>query len=81
MEDLIKYHRKSEIDLVDLKIAQPILKYEIATNGRVIYEKEQGLFDKYSLFYIKHYYELKSVINEELRMIAQDIKEVVENVR
>ena len=50
MEDLIKYHRKSEIDLVDLKKAEPILKYEIASNGRVLYEKKEGLFDKYSLF-------------------------------
>lgn len=81
LEDLIKYHRKSEIDLIDLRIAHPVLRYEISLKGRVLYEKEQGLFDKYCLFYVKRYYELMPVVKEELRILGEEIKEVVRNAR
>ncbi len=81
MDDLIKYHRKSEIDLLDLRKAEPVLRYEIALNGRVFYEKHAGLFDKYSLFYIKRFYELKPLIEAELRALTQDIKEVLKGAR
>jgi predicted nucleotidyltransferase len=81
LEDLIKYHKKSEIDLVDLRIAEPVLRYEIALHGRVIYEKEENLFEKYRLFYIKRFYELKPVIEEEIRRIGLSVKEVIGNAR
>ncbi len=32
MDDLIKYHRKSEIDLLDLRKAEPVLRYEKKKN-------------------------------------------------
>lgn len=79
LEDLIKIHRKSEIDLVDLRTAEPILRYEIAVNGRVLYEKEEYLFERYRLFYIKRFYELKPVIEEELKNISMAIREVLED--
>ena len=79
LEDLIKYHKKSEVDLVDLRIAEPILRYEIALHGRVLYEKEENLFEKYRLFYIKRFYELKPVIEEEIRRIGLSVKEVIGN--
>ncbi len=77
LEDLILYHRKSEIDLVDLRTAEPLLRYEIAKEGKVLYEKESGLFDKYSLFYIKRYYELKPLIDERTKNIGKKIMEVI----
>ncbi|MDD3840470.1 MAG: nucleotidyltransferase domain-containing protein [Clostridia bacterium] len=79
LEDLIKYHRKSEIDLIDLKKAEPILRREVALNGRVLYEEENGIFERYSLFYIKRFYELKPVIEEQLKQISQEIKELLED--
>lgn len=77
LEELILYHRKSEIDLVDLRTAEPVLRYEIAKNGRVLYEKEEGLFEKYSLFYIKRYYELRPLIAEEIKNIGKKIMEMI----
>ncbi|NJD04143.1 MAG: hypothetical protein FIA99_16470 [Ruminiclostridium sp.] len=81
LEDLVVFHRKSEMDLVDLRKAEPILRYEIAKSGRVLFEKEKGLFERYSLFYIKRFYELKPVIEEELRLIGKSINEVIANDR
>jgi predicted nucleotidyltransferase len=77
LEELIIFHRKSEIDLVDLKKADPVLRYEIAVHGKVFYEQETNLFDRYALFYIKRYYELKPVIQEEMKQIQNIIKEVL----
>lgn len=79
LEDLIRFHRKSEIDLIDLRRADPVLRYEVALNGKVLYEKEEGLFERYSLFYIKRLYELKPVIEDELKKIGSAIKEVLEH--
>lgn len=77
LEDLILYHKKSEIDLVDLKTAEPVLRYEIAKDGRVLYEKEEGLFERYRLFYIKRYYELKPVIEEGMKNVGKKIMEMI----
>lgn len=77
LEDLIRLHRKSELDLVDLRRADPVLRYEVALNGKVLYEKEVGLFERYSLFYIKRFYELKPLFEEEKKRIANSIKEVL----
>ena len=78
-EDLIIYHRKSEIDLVDLQTADPILRYEIGSKGRLIYEAEEGLFERYSLYYLKRIYELKPIIQEEMNALKQAVRDVIDN--
>jgi len=78
LEDLIKVHMKSEMDLVDLRTAEPVLRCEIALKGKLLYEKEEGLFDRYSLYYIKRFYELKPVIAEEMKAVRLSIKEVLD---
>ncbi len=75
-KDLMLAHRKSEIDLVDLQTAEPILRYEIAKNGRLLFEQEEGLFERYALFYIKRIYELRPVIKERMRLLMKEIKEL-----
>ncbi|NLV92612.1 MAG: hypothetical protein GX030_09520 [Firmicutes bacterium] len=79
MRDLIIAHRKSEIDLVDLQTAEPILRREIALKGRVLYEAEPGLFERYSLFYIKDFYELRPLIQAEMARIMEKVRVVIGN--
>lgn len=74
LKDLIIAHQKSEIDLVDLQTAEPILRFEVAKDGRVLFEKESGVFQHYALFYIKNFWELKPVILEEMRMMMEEIR-------
>lgn len=74
--DLMLAHRKSEIDLVDLQTAEPILRYEIARGGRVLFEKESGLFDRYARFYVKRIYELQPTIKDRMRLLMKEIKEL-----
>ncbi|NLA57566.1 MAG: nucleotidyltransferase domain-containing protein [Firmicutes bacterium] len=77
LRELIVTHRKSEVDLVDLQTADPLLRYEIATSGRPFYEREKGLFEQLSLFYIKQIYELKPVIRERIKTIRREIQELI----
>lgn len=79
LKDLIIFHRKSEIDLVDLRTAEPLLKYEIGKNGRILYETEPDIFERYSLFYVKNFYELKDSVNYEMKKIKNAIREFVKN--
>ena len=80
LRDLMIYHRKSEIDLIDLKTAAPLLRYEIAKNGKILYEREPGLFERHRLYYIKRYYELKPVMKEEMKNIGKSILEMINDV-
>ncbi len=49
MTDLIVLHSKSAIDLVNLLTAPSLLKEAIASDGRLLYEGEEGYFQKLSL--------------------------------
>lgn len=75
-KELIIFHRKSEIDLVDLQTAEPILRYVVANEGKLLFEREEGLFDRYALFYIKRFYELRPLIREQMRRTVAEIKEL-----
>ncbi|MCK9524448.1 MAG: nucleotidyltransferase domain-containing protein [Limnochordia bacterium] len=75
-KDLMLAHRKSEVDLVDLQTADPILRYEIAREGRILFEVEKGLFDRYALFYVKRIYELRPIIKDRMRILMKEIKEL-----
>lgn len=79
LEDLFHYHKKSEIDPVDLRTADLILKYEIAVSGRLLYEKEENMFERYSLYYIKSIYENKPALEDRMRKIALSVEEVLNN--
>ncbi len=43
------------IDVVDLKRASPLLKYSIVKTGRLIYEKEVGLFNAFYSLAVRMY--------------------------
>lgn len=75
-KELIILHRKSEIDLVDLQTAEPILRYVVAHEGKLLFEREEGLFDRYALFYTKRLYELGPLIREQMRRTVAEIKEL-----
>ena len=44
-----------QLDLVDLQTASALLQYEAARNGRVLYEAEPGLFNRFHVLAWKKY--------------------------
>lgn len=59
LRDLMLYHGTGNIDLINLKTAGPLLKYAVATEGRLIHESEPGLFDEYAAYCLRYYYDTK----------------------
>lgn len=70
------YLKDSDIDLVDLQTAETVLRYAVATDGKVLFEREEGMFERYALFYIKQFYEMRPYIQEEMRQLAKEIREL-----
>ncbi len=79
LEHLIVAFRKSEMDLVDLQTADPLLRAVIARDGFVVYEEEIGLFERYAVFYTKHYYECKPLLDQEMAANRAKIWQVIQD--
>ena len=58
------------LDLVDLKIANPLLKYEITQGGKLLYGDETDFAD-YQVFAFKNYIDGESLRNLEKLMIKK----------
>ncbi len=50
IKELCRLFENSKIDLIDLQRASGLLKFEVASKGRLIYEISEGFFQKYKLF-------------------------------
>lgn len=81
LNDLIILHRKSEIDLVNLKTASGLLKYEIANDGVVLYEKEPGYFSALQPYLYKSYYETKKFRQVKNDIFQKKLAKELKNVR
>lgn len=57
LRDLMLFHGKGDIDLVDLRKAGPLLKYVVATEGRLVYQEREGLFEEYRAYCLRYYYD------------------------
>ncbi len=81
LTDLIILHRKSEMDLVNLKTASGLLKYEIANDGIILYEKEIGYFANLQPYLYKSYYETKKFRQIKNDIFQKKLAEELKNVR
>ncbi len=75
-KSLVLLHRKSEIDLIDLQTAEPVLRYVIATEGTVLFEREEGLFERYALFYVKQFHEFRPILQQQMKKTIKGYKGV-----
>jgi len=48
------------IDLVILNRANPVLKYEVATKGTAIFEREKEILDNFKIKSLKYYMDTKN---------------------
>lgn len=81
LHDLALYHRKSEIDLVDLNQADPLLKYEIATKGRLLYEAKIGFYDEYCLYSVRYYYDTKHLREQAREFFQRKLEEELKDAK
>ena len=81
MTDLIILHSKSAIDLVNLSTASGLLKEAIANDGRLLYEEEEGYFNKLCPYLYKSYYETRKFRQVKQAIFQKKLAEELENVR
>lgn len=74
---LPRHFRYSKIDLVDLRQASGLLKYQVAAQGRLLYEEEEGYFLRYSLYCYRYYYDTAKSRQSKEAYFAQQLEELV----
>lgn len=57
--DLMRAFRTDAVDLVSLQNASPLLRYQIAHSGKVVYERMPGLFASFFIHALRQYEEAK----------------------
>lgn len=81
LTDLILLHRKSEIDLVNLKTASGLLKQAVADDGKVLYEESTGFFNNLCPYLYKSYYETIKFRQTKREIFQKKLAEELRNVR
>ncbi|MDK2917593.1 MAG: uncharacterized protein PWQ37_326 [Candidatus Petromonas sp.] len=79
INDFITYFKRDKIDLVDIRSAEPLLLYEIACNGKVLYEEDNSFlnFKLYASFRYadtKHLRQARKIyLNELIRDLEKEV--------
>lgn len=55
-KDFIQFFKSDNLDFAILNFASPLLRFQVAKDGKPLYEKEQGEFRKFQLMAIKDYW-------------------------
>ncbi len=75
MVDMILYFKRDKIDLINLRTAPILLKKEVASKGRVLYEKELAFLRFQSKVY-KLFQEMKPMLDQRVEEISRQIDEL-----
>ncbi len=58
---VIRLLHTDNVDVVDLKRASPLLKFSVARNGRLLYEKSPGIFTEFYSLAFRMYVDTKKL--------------------
>ncbi|OHA23268.1 MAG: hypothetical protein A3G52_00680 [Candidatus Taylorbacteria bacterium RIFCSPLOWO2_12_FULL_43_20] len=72
-EDLFRLFRRTDVELVNLSRISPVMKKLVSDEGVVLYEREPGLFARFSMYAFKLFVETKKI--RELRY--QSLKDFI----
>ena len=79
INELSRFFKYSKIDLIDLQKASGLLKYEVANKGRILFERSEGLFERYKLYCYRYYYDTykfrqgkKEFFQEQLEVLLDE---------
>lgn len=74
--DLMQAFRTDAVDLVSLQNASPLLRYQIASSGKVIYELMPGLFTSFFIHALRQYEEAKPLFRLRSEYLDKRITEI-----
>ncbi len=67
---VIRLLNTDQVEVVDLRRANPLLQFRVAKEGKRLYEREPGLFPSFSSLAFRRYVDTKK-LREALRMLIQ----------
>jgi predicted nucleotidyltransferase len=71
---VIRLLHTDSVDVVDLRRASPLLRYSAAKNGRLLYEKREGLFNSFYSLASRMYIDTKKLRDAQKVGIAQYLR-------
>ncbi|MEW6001351.1 MAG: nucleotidyltransferase domain-containing protein [Nitrospirota bacterium] len=71
---VIRLLRTNNIDVIDLRYASPLLKFIIAKSGRLLYEREQGIFNEFYSLAFRRYVDTKKLRDAQETAIKHFLK-------
>ena len=57
IRDLSAFFQYDRLDLIDLRRASGLLKFEIAGKGRVLFQSKPDFFERYRLYFLRYSYD------------------------
>lgn len=66
--------KTDNFDLVVLNFASPLLQYEVARRGKVIYERKSGLFNRFRWYAIQRWNDNKKFHESKTKYINEYLK-------
>jgi len=71
---VIRLLHTDRIDVVDLKRASPLLRFSIAKNSRLLYEREKGAFNQFYSLAFRMYVDAKKLRDARATAIQRFLK-------
>lgn len=71
---VIRLLHTDNVDVVDLRRANPLLKYSAVKSGMLLYEKEPGLFNEFYSLAFRRYVDTKKLRDAQAVSIRQFLK-------
>lgn len=72
---VIRLLHTDNIDVIDLRRASPLLRFSVVKNGKLIYEKKQGMFNEFYSLAFKMYVDTKKLRDAQSVAIRHFLKE------
>ena len=72
---VIRLVKTDNVDVVDLRYASPLLKFSAVKKGKLIYEKEQGMFNEFASLAFRMYADSKKLRDAQIESIKNFLNE------
>lgn len=73
LNELSNFYQRGDIDLVNINKAEPVLKVEIAKNGKLLYGSQED-FDRFSIYAAAIYADTKFLRDDRREMLEKKLE-------
>lgn len=71
----IRLLHTDKVDVIDLRTASPLLKFSVATQSRILYERSPGLFNSFYSLAFRRYIDTKKMREGQEKSIKSFLEE------